>query len=121
MAAPSDEIRAWLQKAYHDLLAARVLMRQRLPIYDKVCFHCQQAVEKALKALLLWKDIPFRRVHSLGYLLDLSEPVAGHLRGLRDRIEALAPYAVEIRYPGDLLAVSCEEARAALNTISEKS
>ena len=70
---------------------------------------------------MLWKDIPFRRVHSLGYLLDLSEPVAGHLRGLRDRIEALAPYAVEIRYPGDLLAVSCEEARAALKTISEKS
>lgn len=51
-------------------------------------FHCQQAAEKALKALLTWHDEPFARTHDLGKLgaqlvaLDCSltrlvEPVVG--------------------------------------------
>ncbi len=105
MAVQFDEVRSWLQKAYHDLLAARILINQELPVYDIACFHCQQAVEKALKALLIWHAVPFRRVHSLAYLMDLCEPVAPSLRMLRDQVEALAPYAVEVRYPGDLLLI----------------
>jgi HEPN domain-containing protein len=34
-------------------------------------FHAQQTVEKALKAVLAWRGIPYRRVHDLKELYDL--------------------------------------------------
>jgi len=43
-----------------------------LPEYrDTIAFHCQQAAEKYLKGFLLFLDIPFKRQHSLNYLLGL--------------------------------------------------
>ena len=38
------------------------------PLTADALFHCQQAVEKALKALLTWHDRPFRKTHDLGEL-----------------------------------------------------
>jgi HEPN domain-containing protein len=43
----------WVEKAEGDWNAARQLNRVRKdPNYDGVCFHCQQCVEKYLKARL---------------------------------------------------------------------
>jgi HEPN domain-containing protein len=48
----ADVIRRWVRKAEHDLEAAkRILGREEACPYDTACFHCQQAVEKYLKAL----------------------------------------------------------------------
>jgi len=66
-----EEVSEWLQKAEKDLLSARILLEHDPPVLETACFHCQQAVEKALKAYLVWKGVPFERVHSLPYLLDL--------------------------------------------------
>lgn len=49
----SDEVKAWLQKAANDLLSARILLEHDPPVMETACFHCQQGVEKALKAFLL--------------------------------------------------------------------
>jgi HEPN domain-containing protein len=39
-------VRAWIEKADHDLGSARVIF-QHIPEYsDTIAFHCQQAVEK---------------------------------------------------------------------------
>lgn len=61
-------------------------------------FHAQQAVEKALKAVLAQEAVVFRRTHDIAELLDLLEdarlgapPHAAHL-------DELNPYAVEMRY-----------------------
>jgi HEPN domain-containing protein len=43
--------RAWLAKAESDRLAARRLLEAGGP-FDAVCFHAQQACEKALKSEL---------------------------------------------------------------------
>jgi len=68
-----DEVREWLQKGRNDLLSAQILIEHDPPVLDTASFHCQQAVEKALKAFLAWKAVPFEKVHSLIYLLDLCE------------------------------------------------
>ena len=58
-----EETRAWLDRARSDLQAAR------LPIAGdanaEALFHCQQAVEKALKAFLTFHEKAFRRTHDL--------------------------------------------------------
>jgi hypothetical protein len=55
----TTEVKEWLQKAKQDLLAAKVLLEHVPPVLEPACFHCQQAVEKILKAFLVWKSIPF--------------------------------------------------------------
>ncbi|MCW4021160.1 MAG: HEPN domain-containing protein [Candidatus Bathyarchaeota archaeon] len=109
-----DEIKEWLQKAKNDLVSAQILIKHDPPVLDTASFHCQQAVEKALKAFLVWKGVSFEKVHSLTYFLDLCEAQEPRFGSLRERAEALAPYAVEIRYPGAVMEVTPNEAQEAL-------
>ncbi len=114
----TTEVKEWLQKAKQDLLAAKVLLEHDPPVLEPACFHCQQAVEKILKAFLVWKSIPFEEVHSLTYLLDLCELSYPEFASLRSMAEKLAPYAVRIRYPGRTILISRERANESL-TITE--
>ena len=111
-----DEVREWLQKAEKDLLSARILLEHEPPVLETSCFHCQQVVEKVLKAFLVWKGIPFEKVHNLTYLLDLCEVQEPGFASLRDKAEVLTPYAVEVRYPGKDMEISQEEAQEVLAT-----
>jgi HEPN domain-containing protein len=109
-----DEVRSWLSKARSDLLSARILVEHSPLVLGPAAFHCQQAVEKTLKAFLVWRSVPFDRVHSLVYLMDLCEAEEPRFSSMREAAENLSPYAVEIRYPGDVLEISPNEARQAL-------
>jgi hypothetical protein len=57
MKPPEAEVRAlataWLAKARLDLLVCDNLTTQDADVWEAVAFHCQQAVEKALKAVLV--------------------------------------------------------------------
>lgn len=55
---------AWIAKARSDRLAARRLLEASGP-FDAVCFHAQQACEKALKAVLAFADMEIPRTHNL--------------------------------------------------------
>lgn len=59
----------WLDYANDNLKAANELLKTDL--HNIVCFHSQQAVEKALKAYLVFNDINSPRVHNLNTLLEL--------------------------------------------------
>jgi len=59
------DTRAWLARARDDLRGAEIDLAAVPPLLGDAAFHCQQAVEKALKALLVWHDRPFRRTHDL--------------------------------------------------------
>jgi HEPN domain-containing protein len=67
-----EVLRQWVRKAEHDLEAARRIMavEEGCP-YDTVCFHCQQAIEKYLKALLTLSGVPALRTHDLEKLLAM--------------------------------------------------
>ena len=54
------DARASLTKAQRDIRGAEIDLAATPPFVDDVMFHCQQAVEKALKAFLFWHDQPFR-------------------------------------------------------------
>jgi HEPN domain-containing protein len=80
--------------------AAIRLAGAKPPLTDPACFHCQQAAEKYLKALLqeLGLAIPF--THDLDRLLLLLLPHEATLRPLRRGLKGLTRFAVDYRYPG---------------------
>ena len=92
MSPDPDEVREWLQNAKDDLFSAQILIEHDPPVLDTACFHCQQAVEKSLKAFLVWKAVYFEKVHSLPYLLDLCEVQDPGVASLRERVEASSEY-----------------------------
>src|SRR5712692_2125128 len=67
----SEFVREWLSKANADLLASRHLLKEESKLAFVSAFHAQQAVEKALKALLVWHQIEFPKTHDIRQLLDL--------------------------------------------------
>ena len=89
-------VRGWFLKAESDLNAARRVVESDGP-YDTACFHAQQAVEKYLKGLLVFRGQPFPPTHNLEQLQHLGEPLpAWPLAGLD--LAELSSYAVEVRY-----------------------
>ena len=53
----SEAVSAWVNRAEEDYLVAVALMRQRKrPVFASVCYHCQQCIEKYLKAFILTVD-----------------------------------------------------------------
>ena len=67
---------------------------------DVVAFHCQQSIEKILKAFLVSRNVEFEKVHDLGYLLDQCASADGDFESLRESVEPLTLFAVTFRYPG---------------------
>ena len=102
----------WLGKAENGLNAARSLLKLRARLCDQICFHCQQAVEKYLKAMLQEAGRPIERTHDIQALLDQLIPTDKTLRALRRGTKTLTRYAVDYRYPG--LDATPRQARAAI-------
>src|SRR6267378_906453 len=63
-----SDTKAWMRRAATDLRAAAVDLAADPPVLDDLVFHCQQAVEKAMKSLLAWHDVPFGKTHNLELL-----------------------------------------------------
>jgi len=66
-----------------------------------IAFHCQQAVEKYLKALLVRRQVEFPKTHDIAKLLDQVATVNANIaESLRDA-DVLTPFGVEVRYPSE--------------------
>lgn len=102
----------WVRKAEADLTGVRRLLQIKPPLRDLVCFHCQQAAEKYLKALLLEYNASIPRTHNLESLLILLFPHDPTLVALRRGLVSLSRYAADYRYPGE--SATTRQAQAAL-------
>jgi HEPN domain-containing protein len=107
-------VREWLRKADHDLTAAvhTLTLGEDCPT-DTVGFHAQQCVEKHIKALLVFRAIPFPKSHNIRELRALLPPK------LRPKLDAkvqdrFTEYATILRYPHLGPDVSLTEARKAV-------
>src|SRR5260370_12196762 len=89
----------WVHKAEQDWEAAHKLASETPPFRDIVCFHCQQAAEKYLKALLQENGLVVPKTHELADIIDLLLPGNATLARLRRRADSLTQYAVDYRYP----------------------
>lgn len=118
----SEEIeiaRQWLAKAMNDLLNADNNLKAEEVPFDTVCFHCQQAAEKLLKAYLVGNGQSYPVTHDLFLILEKILSLNSDAEHLRDALAILMPYAVEIRYPDDWYMPSAEDAKEARNAVNE--
>ena len=111
----ADIAAKWMDKARNDLLAAQRLFEFFNPKQlDISCYHCQQAGEKALKAVLIFREavdeVP--RTHDLEVLLNEWAPLDDGFDKLRGDCAVLTPYATQTRYPGNREFTEAETAAA---------
>jgi HEPN domain-containing protein len=101
MATSGDYARVLLKKAGGDEAAIRKLGSDTDIPDDIIGFHAQQAVEKAIKAVLSANAIKYRFSHNLAYLRDLCKDSGIELPPSLDGIEELTPFAAIERYGGE--------------------
>jgi len=114
-----DFVRQWLDKARKDLAAGEVLLKEEFEDYENVGFHAQQAGEKFIKAFLVRHQIEFPKSHDIALLRQLVARVDPRLAEKLTAADALTPYGVEFRYPGDPPSVSRAEGEEALRLAKE--
>ena len=94
---PRRDVLGWVRKAEEDRAMALYLNPDLHP--NGICFHCQQCIEKYLKALLVSHDETPERMHDL---IALGTESADHVPEVKDifpDLEFLNPSSVMIRYP----------------------
>jgi HEPN domain-containing protein len=104
-----EAVRQWRAKAQSDWDAVEILTASKRCPADTVCFHCQQFVEKLLKALLTRHVIEAPKTHDLRRLIQLALPFAPELSLLADASDELTVHGVETRYPGELIQIKKSE------------
>lgn len=96
----AQEARRWLRFAVEDLEVAQRLLADRQPLPRFVCWHSQQAAEKALESVLVLEEIDFPFTHDLNALSNLL-PDSWAFSPDHSDLADLTEWAVEARYPGD--------------------
>jgi len=93
-------------------------MKEYEDVTEIVCFHCQQAAEKYLKALLIYNKVEsVPKTHNIDLLLNLCTKYD------KDFIiytgTELTTYAVDLRYPDVLYIPDKEEMNKAIKITNE--
>ncbi len=112
-------VKAWLIKADHDLGTAKVTYLHIPEYRDTIAFHCQQAIEKYLKAYLYHLEIVFNKSHDLVYLLDLISQKDLFSKELYDKASSLENYSVQLRYPNIVIELSDLEIKSSIKIAKE--
>ena len=108
-----DHPTAWLKSARSDLALALADVEGTL--LEAHCYHAQQAVEKALKAVMIDRDIFFPYTHNIADLLDILAENGIFVDvdpGIANR---LTEYATVTRYPGLPDPVTADEYLVAID------
>ena len=66
---------------------------------EDLCFDAQQAAEKAIKAVMIAREIDFPYVHDLGSLLFILEEIGETVPEAIRTAVSLTTYATTTRYP----------------------
>lgn len=94
---PPDDPREWLNRARSNLSQAKNRLSDTY--LEDHCFNAQQAVEKAIKAVMLLRGIDFPYVHDVARLLSALEEAGEAIPDSIRSAVTLTRYAVQTRYP----------------------
>ena len=92
-------VNEWIAKADEDYFFTKKHIQSEDSFFAPLCFHCQQAAEKYLKAFLIFREQPLRKTHDLVDLIRLCVSVDASFEELREFAVLINPYYVDTRYP----------------------
>jgi HEPN domain-containing protein len=101
----NQETKEWLDVADTDLGVAKHLMENYYPKpLEVICYHCQQAAEKAIKAIVVSRGTQggLPKLHDLSFLLNQVKNFVHIEEKYYDYADTLTPYGVSVRYPNEL-------------------
>lgn len=87
----------WIQKSKEDLQAAKVLVEKKLLPWI-VCFHCQQAIEKYLKALQIIYLKDYQKSHDLLKIFQTLEQFISN-QDIKENLSSISDFYIASRYP----------------------
>lgn len=96
-----EEVNSWLAKARQDIQNVELILKHEGGLYDTVCFHSQQYIEKLLKAYLIKNSFEVGKTHNLIFLLKQCSESDTKFLNWKDQCEKLNAYAIHYRYPGE--------------------
>ncbi len=91
----------WFFHAYEDLLAAKLLIDDNR-LLGPAIFHCQQAIEKSLKAFMLFKTRRLLDGHNLTWLCKQAAMLDSGFTKWIGKSTLLNRFYIETRYPADI-------------------
>ncbi|MCR5789912.1 MAG: HEPN domain-containing protein [Lachnospiraceae bacterium] len=100
------DAKEWLSYAEADLGVAEHLFNTYHPKpLEIICFHCQQAAEKAVKSIIVLKGSQggLPKKHDLFLLLNQIKNFLKIDEKYYDYSDILSPYGVAMRYPNELM------------------
>jgi HEPN domain-containing protein len=101
-----ERYEAWIDRAKSSLEIAGI-RNSNLVYYEDLCYQAQQAVEKAVKGLLIYYNIEPQFTHNIGILLEELRTYV-NISEIKETIK-LSRYAVQTRYPGEYDDITKEE------------
>lgn len=96
----AENINEWLRFSNMDLDSAKYLLENMHPApLEVICYHCQQAAEKFIKAVIISFDIEIEKTHDLVRLINILRKSTEIPEIIVDSAEMLTQFATKSRYP----------------------
>ena len=96
-------LKEWMEFARMDFLTAKHLYEHMYPKpLEIICYHCQQAIEKLLKGVLISRGVTIKKTHDLGLLAEMLQEYTEVDEKYLEMCDDLTPYGIKIRYPQEL-------------------
>jgi HEPN domain-containing protein len=97
----------WIKRAKSSLELAQAKINRQI-YYEDLCYQSQQAVEKALKGLLIYYGVEPEFTHNIEILLNKVKESTDIPENIKEAA-LLTNYAVQTRYPGEYDEITQEE------------
>jgi HEPN domain-containing protein len=112
-----ERYESWIERAKSSLELAQAKIIRYIH-YEDLCFQLQQAVEKALKGLLIYYDVEPEFTHNIEILLKELKKFTEIPENIKKAAQ-LTNYAVQTRYPGEYDEITKEEYEKSVKTAKE--
>ena len=104
----NEYLKNWIFRANEDIAVIENLFKSDPDLYaSSICFHAQQAIEKFLKAFLIFHNKDFPKTHDLEYLLTECHKI--DQSGFDFDFGSLTDYGVSLRYPDDFFVLDKDD------------
>ncbi len=114
-------VKIWLKYANDDLKAGVLLFNNDPDEFKSiVCYHMEQAVEKYLKAYLIFNNKEINKTHDITELIENCKEIDIDFDNIYSfNANELTDYAVNMKYPSSSKVISLEDEKTAVSIANQ--